>query len=251
MTAPGEPLRGDLDLRRLLAGMRPELDPVRYGFCRMRPGLETDRLTARGIFHEQEGVTLILGYDEALRAGLAPDFVARRIELTVHSDLNAVGFIARIAQELAAAGIPCNTVSAIWHDHLYIPEALAERAMAVLRAVEADAALSGPPVVYAVTIRIDQPLTEEWLEWMRTVHVPEVLGTGCFRRCTIQREPAPDGGRIAFVFEYLAANPESVDRYQREHAPALRQAHSDRYAGRFEASRVIRTVAAEVTTALA
>jgi len=251
VTATGEPLRGEQDLRLLLAGMRPELDPARYAYCRMRPGLETDRQTARGIFHEQEGVTLILGYDEALRAGLAPDFVCRRIELTVHSDLNAVGFLARIARELAAAGIPCNTVSAIWHDHLYVPEALADRAMAVLRAAEADAGQGRSPVVYAVTVRIDQPLAGEWLEWMRAVHVPDVLATGCFRACSIQREPAEEGGRIAFVLEYLAPSAESVERYQREHAPALRQLHSARYAGRFEASRVIRTIVAEVTSALA
>lgn len=231
--------------------MRPELDPARYAFCRMPAGLDPGQLTAQGIFREREGVTLILGHDEAIRTGLVPDLVARRIELTIHSDLNAVGFMARIAQELAAAGIPCNPVSAIWHDHLYVPEALADRAIAVLSALDADPAGTASPVIYAVTVRVDQPLAAEWLEWMRTVHVPDVLATGCFRRCSIQQETEPGGKRVAFVLEYLAPSSESLGRYQREHAPALQQLHSTRYAGKFEASRVIRTLVAEVTAALA
>jgi hypothetical protein len=248
-----EPPAGERRLELLLAGMRPRLDPARYAFCRMTDGLQADRLTARGIFHETEGVTLIVETEEALRAGLTPVFLARRIELTVHSDLHAVGFLARIAQVLAASDIPCNTVSAIWHDHLYVPEALAERALAVLLALETEAALPGPPVMYAVAIRVDQAIAAEWLEWMRQVHVPEVLATGCFRRCTIQREAANGtvDGRVGFVLEYLAGSAELLTRYQREHAPALQVAHTTRYAGRFEATRSVRAVAAELPGSLA
>lgn len=250
MSDPAKPIRGERDLDRLLAGMGPTLDPARYAYCRMREGLQPDRLTARGIFHEKEGMTLILEYDEAIRTGLVPDFVARRIELTIHSDLNAVGFMARIAQELAAAGIPCNPVSATWHDHLFVPEALADRALRVLTALEAGTAQGDEPVMYAVTVRIDLTVADEWFGWMRTVHVPEVLATGCFRRCTIQRETA-EGERVGFVLEYLAHSASSLERYQREHAPALQQIHAARYAGKFDASRVVRRVAAEVIAALA
>lgn len=250
MSNPAEPIRGEQDLRLLLAGMRPELDPARYAYCRMREGLQTDRLTARGIFHEKEGVTLILEHDEAIRTGLVPDFIARRIELTIHSDLNAVGFMARIAQELAAAGIPANSVSATWHDHLFVPEALADRAIAVLRALEAIAARPEVHAMYAVTVRVDAAIADEWLQWMRAVHIPQVLATGCFLRCTIQREDLA-GERIPHLLEYLAQSAEAVGRYQRDHAPTLREIHSARYAGRFDASRVVRTVYAEVIAPLA
>lgn len=243
-------MAGEQNLNRLLAEMGPELDPARYVYCRMRDGLSTDRLTARGIFHEKEGTTLILEYDEAIRAGLVPDFICRRIELTIHSDLNAVGFLARIARELTAAGIPANAVAATWHDHLFIPEAMAERAMSVLRALEVQAALGQPQIMYAVTVHIDQDVAPEWLGWMGAVHIPDVLATGCFQRCTIQRE-AVTGTRVTFVLEYLAHSAGSLERYQREFAPTLQQAHTSRYAGRFEASRAIRTVHAEVMAPLA
>jgi hypothetical protein len=247
------PFEGERRLDRLLAGMRPTLDPVRYAFCRQPDGFPAGAVASLGTFRETEGVTLILEAGEAVKAGLTPDFLARRIELTVHSDLNAVGFLARISRALAAAGIPANVVSAAWHDHLFVPESMAEHALVVLLAVEEDAARATRPAVYAVTLCIDGEIAEEWLEWMRAVHVPEVLRTGCFHHCSIQRDtgPARADGRVTFVLEYLAASAARVELYQRDYAPELQRVHSSRYAGRFEASRSVRSLLAELPDSLA
>ncbi|HSB56133.1 MAG TPA: ACT domain-containing protein, partial [Gemmatimonadales bacterium] len=63
---------------------------------------------------------------------LTPVMLARRIVLTVHSDLEAVGFMAEISAALARVGSPCNVVSAVFHDHLFVTEERAEAAMAAL-----------------------------------------------------------------------------------------------------------------------
>lgn len=54
------------------------------------------------------------------------------VTLTVHSALDAVGFLARISTALAAQGIACNVVSAFHHDHLFVPRDRLEAAMQVL-----------------------------------------------------------------------------------------------------------------------
>jgi uncharacterized protein len=59
------------------------------------------------------------------------------ITLRIHSSLEAVGFLARIAAELARLGISVNVVSAFHHDHLFVPAGRAEEAMAALRALAA------------------------------------------------------------------------------------------------------------------
>jgi hypothetical protein len=107
-------------------------------------------------------------------------------------------------------------------------------------------------IMYAVTVRVDGTSAGEWLQWMKAVHVPAVLATGCFSRCTIQREEvSPGDAGISFLLEYLAHSPEALRRYQQDHAPALQQVHSTRYQGRFTASRAIRTVIEELSTSLA
>ena len=59
------------------------------------------------------------------------------ITLTVHSSLEAVGFLGAIATQLAAAGISVNPVSAFYHDHLFVPEGRTEEAMQVLGRISA------------------------------------------------------------------------------------------------------------------
>jgi len=61
----------------------------------------------------------------------------------VASDLNDVGLTAAVAAALADAGIACNVVAAVHHDHLFVPVEAADAALATLRALQADAAARG------------------------------------------------------------------------------------------------------------
>jgi hypothetical protein len=54
------------------------------------------------------------------------------VTLTVHSALDAVGFLAAITTRLAAAGISVNAVSAFFHDHLFVPVGRAEETVEIL-----------------------------------------------------------------------------------------------------------------------
>ena len=85
------------------------------------------------IFREREGTTLVVRREEAESAGLSYQFASRLITLTVHSSLEAVGFLAAIAGRLAEAGISVNAVSAYYHDHLFVPEDRADEALRLLQ----------------------------------------------------------------------------------------------------------------------
>lgn len=54
------------------------------------------------------------------------------LEVSVTSPPNAVGLIAALSRVLSDAGIPCNVVSGYFHDHLFVPEALADDALVAL-----------------------------------------------------------------------------------------------------------------------
>lgn len=124
---------GERDLERLLTDMAPVLDPVPYVYATLAAGVPPPSGVAPIMtFHEAEGLTLVLPRADAEAAGLAHTFPCRRITLTVHSALEAVGFLAVVTTRLAAAGISTNAVAAYHHDHLFVPAADAERAMRVL-----------------------------------------------------------------------------------------------------------------------
>jgi GNAT superfamily N-acetyltransferase len=83
-------------------------------------------------FEEDEGRTLVLREEDAHRAGLGAEYPCAWITLRVHSGLADVGLLARVTTALAARGISVNPVSALRHDHLFVPYERAGEAMAVL-----------------------------------------------------------------------------------------------------------------------
>lgn len=125
----------------MVAGMDPVLDDTDYIFCTGLPAHQAEavRDTALGWFVEAEGLSLILSADSAQELGLPGEPTMRRIVLTVHSALDGVGLTAAVASKLAEAGIACNMVAAYHHDHVFVPAADADRALALLRELQASA----------------------------------------------------------------------------------------------------------------
>ncbi|SIQ17872.1 ACT domain-containing protein [Aquipseudomonas alcaligenes] len=131
-------MTGETDLSRLLASLSPRLNPGRFVFCSVPQPTAPQVAAALGSFREAEGTTLILAREEAERLGLAYDYLAAWITLEVHSSLAAVGLTAAFAKVLADAGISCNVIAGFHHDHLFVAEADAERALARLQRLAAE-----------------------------------------------------------------------------------------------------------------
>ena len=125
----------------MIAGMTPVLQPGTFVFCTM---LHNDDATAalasaRGSFAEDEGMSLILPKEEADKRGLAYDAPMKQITLMVFSSISGVGLTAAVSTELAKEKIPANVVAASQHDHIFVPANQAEKAIEVLRALQARA----------------------------------------------------------------------------------------------------------------
>lgn len=132
-------------LPALLAGLDPQLRPGRYVFASV-PGDAAIPVEAVATFVEDEGRTLVLPAAAAERMGLAAEYPCAWITLRVNSQPAGVGLLARVTSALAGRGISVNPVSAVHHDHLFVPFERADDALAVLRELSAGAAGSATPV---------------------------------------------------------------------------------------------------------
>lgn len=130
---------GEKDLRVLLSNLRPELHPGRYVYAAAPGGVVPDGVVPVVTVLEGEGLTLVLPEADAAAAGLtAADYPAAWITLRVHSALAAVGLTAAVSLALTDAGISCNVVAGLHHDHLFVPYDRADEAVAVLEALAAE-----------------------------------------------------------------------------------------------------------------
>lgn len=125
-------MSGELDLTVLLRSLSAELVDGLFVFATLAEDEVPPGLMPRMAFREAEGTTLILLKEEAEAFGIPYEFPCWMITLNVHSSLEAVGFIARIATELARYGMGVNPVSGFYHDHLFVPDGREDDAMDIL-----------------------------------------------------------------------------------------------------------------------
>ncbi|KAJ5495825.1 hypothetical protein N7539_000941 [Penicillium diatomitis] len=129
------PPTGEQNLSTLLATMQPTLDPKTYVFITTTQALHTLPLATLQpvlLAHEVEGTTIVTTQDLAASHGFEGVFPCKRISLTIHSSLEAVGLIAAITDRLKDRRISTNVVSGYFHDHVYVPRERADDAMVVL-----------------------------------------------------------------------------------------------------------------------
>ena len=124
---------GESDLLTLIGQMAPSLDDQVWAFVSIdQVSSEYVAEHALATFREAEGTTLIVPWERAEEFDVCSEPMAR-ITLSVHSSLEAAGLTAAVSHVLANDGISANMIAAYYHDHVFVPQALADRAMNCLR----------------------------------------------------------------------------------------------------------------------
>ena len=124
--------------REMVAGMTPSLMRGQYVFC-AAGDRDWAALDPLAMFREAEGVSLVLERSAAEAAGFPVAAPMAMITLDVYSALDGVGLTAAVATALAEAGIACNVVAALNHDHVFVPVERAKEAVSLLLELQAAA----------------------------------------------------------------------------------------------------------------
>lgn len=91
--------------------------------------------------------------------------------------------------------------------------------------------------IYNVTINIEENVHDQWLEWMKNEHVPEMLSTGKFTKALMSRVLVEEEtGGITYSIQYFTDTKETLRRYYAEDAEAMRK-KSKPFEGNFVAFR--------------
>lgn len=128
-------MSGESNLSQLMRGMSPKLNEGEYVFTRVDDFNGIDRDITICEFKEEEGITIVLEKAKADELGLAYEFIASWITISIHSSLDAVGLTAIFSGELAKHHISCNVIAAYYHDHIFVARKDAKEALKILTAL--------------------------------------------------------------------------------------------------------------------
>jgi hypothetical protein len=100
-------------------------------------------------------------------------------------------------------------------------------------------------IIYNVTIKVDNEIAEEWMQWMQEEHIPAILATGCFDSYKlVQLLELDDSDGPTYAIQYFADSMNDYKRYISEFATELRNDSVEKWGDSFIAFRSVMKVVA-------
>jgi hypothetical protein len=95
-------------------------------------------------------------------------------------------------------------------------------------------------ILYNVTINIDNACHDEWLQWMKSKHIPDLMATGYFIRNNILRLlNEEDNGGVTYAFQYYLQTLEDLNNYEKTHEAFFQAEHQERYRDKYVSFRTV------------
>lgn len=125
-------MTGIKELSHLLSEMRPVLNTGSYVFTKVDASFQINFVDIIASFKEEENTTLVLKKEKADTLQLPYEGIFSWVTLTVHSSLEAIGLTAAVSKALTEHKISCNVIAAYYHDHIFVAENDAKKAIEIL-----------------------------------------------------------------------------------------------------------------------
>ncbi len=92
--------------------------------------------------------------------------------------------------------------------------------------------------IYNVTTNVDETIKDEWLQWMKEKHIPEMLATGKFSNAKMSQVLINEEmGGITYSVQYTTDSIETLQNYYKEDATRLRTKSLNLFKDKFVAFR--------------
>lgn len=95
-------------------------------------------------------------------------------------------------------------------------------------------------IIYNVTIKVEHEIAADWVRWMKSEHMADLMKTGLFtdcRLCRLLEQDETDG--VTYSAQYYCAGMQEYNKYIDEYAQIMRDKGNSLFGGRFIAFRTV------------
>jgi hypothetical protein len=98
-------------------------------------------------------------------------------------------------------------------------------------------------IIYNVTVQVTWSIHDAWLQWMKEVHVADVINTGMFFKHQMLRLLEVDETEgPTYAIQYYAKNKDEYNQYIQEFSELMRKKGTDQWGNQFIAFRSVMQV---------
>ena len=95
-------------------------------------------------------------------------------------------------------------------------------------------------ILYNITLAVDESVHREWVEWMKSEHIPAVLATGLFLDHRFWRMLSDHGQTgVTYCVQYHLQSMADFEDYEKHYADQIRQQTQARFGERTVAFRTL------------
>lgn len=93
--------------------------------------------------------------------------------------------------------------------------------------------------IYNVTANVEESIHNEWLKWMKEVHIPDVMATNMFLSNTMFEVLVDHEQGFTYSIQYGFKDMETLKLYQEVFAPKLQAEHKEKFGSQVLAFRTL------------
>jgi hypothetical protein len=94
-------------------------------------------------------------------------------------------------------------------------------------------------LIYNVTTIIEPDIQQDYLDYMKNEHMPEVMATAKFINCNLFQLTEPVNEGLTYCAQYVANTQEDLEDYRQNHSPALQAKFQIKFPAKVVAFRSI------------
>lgn len=96
-------------------------------------------------------------------------------------------------------------------------------------------------IIYSVTIYLTKDIETDWLNWMKKIHIQEVMETEHFYSYKIYKilVPSNSSDEVAYNIQYECKSLNNYFEYQENHAARLQKEHTLKFPNKIKAARAL------------
>lgn len=96
-------------------------------------------------------------------------------------------------------------------------------------------------IIYSITTIVKKEVEQEWFQWMKDKHIPDILHTGYFNnhRMFKVRIPTSLEGEVTYIIQYECLSLDDYITYAEKEAPRLQAEYTSKFVGKVTAARTV------------